>query len=354
MQDDVGRTTTGLLFGAAMRNETAPELARHLHECGYLDGRPSGDWHPFFSFRITVAAMRFFLQLGWTDYRAEVRLANREDDGYTNSICYMGVLMHYLGEPRKNTADLIDALLAHGGFKCSLAGELWPAGMDLRTFAVLERYYAKEELVAWVNQSALYIAKDTEHYAQLWPHLFAHYYLCFNTAQEVALLLCADDRDMDEELLPHTGVISREWLDDAWKQKPGIAAQRKNYFKRCARRSWLCRFAVLLLHNPRGPTYQPAPDLHELDCLLVWRPGRERYYSLRLRQGLYTMLLVVRRQYGSTRWLKPLLPKIVAYATWQPNKEEDEPAPIRPRARLRERPQPPPPQPGIWETCHVQ
>lgn len=275
----------------ALHNNTAPQLFAYLHTSGYLDLRPGSiDWNPLEYVDImTPHALHFLIELGWGDFDKEYQ---RFDDGQATVSCMENAFSRHMsaeGNPHK--AANIALLLSNDRFTCSLKN-CWWMHMDLATFVVLEQHFSKEELLQFVVRSTRAIGQQGD--CDIWPYLYANYHLCF---YQDHMMFVFQALERMYYTLPRDGIITSEWLLGTFRH-PEV---------------FLRKLGVILSYNPVPCTFKPAPNLVQLDRYLVWNRRGAPHFSLSIRRPLFTLLLVTRRQFGSSLVFKDLLPLIVKW-----------------------------------------
>src|SRR6185295_17974503 len=167
--------------------------------------------------------------------------------------------------------------------------------------------------VAWLHVSLRQLPEDRGDHAVLWPYLFAHYGVCCTRQQMYGALFTfrtvVEQEDGERRAPPADGVVSAAWLQRTFPY----------WYFRADCLAFLRHLALFLCYNPVACPVAPGPDLCALDPYLVWDPPLgaahrcRRYYSVATRRRLFTLLLVARRQWGTSLLMKPLLARILRH-----------------------------------------
>ena len=281
---DPGLRTFYFLY-PLMTNQTDSGLLRFLHEVGYIDARPIYYGGNIFatSEAITPETLRFLLDLGW---RSKSLFDLRWDT------------------PAKYRAECIDIILEYGLGE-SLDACYWPRSMNTDLWRVLEKHHARDDLSRFIQRNLHDMSFNPLDAHQLQKHFFTNYNMCYSMSQMLFVL------ERETDLSPH---FSHDGiLDAAGLAAIGVYWRRSRYCQ-----NFLREFGLFLCYNPVACPVQPGSDLCMLDPYLTWDPPRDvlrcrRYYSKATRARLMTLLLVARRHWGTSAYLRPMIPAILRH-----------------------------------------
>ena len=176
------------------------------------------------------------------------------------------------------------------------------AFIDLATFKLLERHFPRNEIIAWIQMNRGQITIDRDYYAQMWPYLCIHYGFRFEKNEFIAALSYTDNQgpgDLPQDKLSKPMFV----LDHSFLSMYGCKKHTISFV--------LSRLGTILSYNESRAPFE-MQEFVDLDNYMIWNKYTIPYFSRFIKRQMQYLLLIFRRYYGSTCWIKPLIPKFIA------------------------------------------